>query len=81
MPAQETKLNIVEEIGKNTRFWVLLLQDHRGTKLKSICENYDRFLHWIHGGGRTPVTWETLVEVLKEADLNTLASDIQSSLL
>jgi hypothetical protein len=82
--AQDEKLDIIQEIGDSTKFGVLLLQDKRGTALQGISDknrNYEILKRWIQGRGRTPVTWKTLVEVLKEAGLNTLASDIESSLL
>ncbi len=31
---------------------------------------------WLQGRGRQPVTWQTLVDVLSDCDLNTLAEDI-----
>ena len=78
------KLDITREIGKSTKFGILLLNDKRGTKMQEIGDenrNYKILEHWIHGEGRKPVTWETLVVVLKEAGLETLASDIDNSLL
>ena len=34
------------------------------------------FKLWFAGEGEQPITWETLVEVLRDAELTTLASDI-----
>ena len=84
MHAQDEKLDIIQEIGDSTKFGVLLLQDKWGTALQGISDkkrNYEILQRWIQGGGRTPVTWKTLVDVLKEAELNRLASNIESSLL
>jgi GTPase SAR1 family protein len=81
--AQNTNVNIVEEIGDGKMFGVLLLNDHRGNVVQTIDErelNFEILRRWIRGGGRTPVTWGTLVEVLKEAGLKSLAGDIESSL-
>ena len=32
---------------------------------------------WLQGSGRQPVTWATLIEVLREADFNVLAHDLE----
>ena len=77
-------LDITQEIGDSTKFATLLLDDKRGNILQGIDDknrNYEILHRWIQGRGRTPVTWETLVEVLKEAGLKQLASDIEPSLL
>eukprot|EP00731_Ephydatia_muelleri_P005460 Em0002g1636a len=34
---------------------------------------------WISGTGRKPVTWQTLVDVLREIELNRVADDIDST--
>ena len=35
---------------------------------------------WISGTGRKPVTWQTLVGVLRDIELNTLADEIETAL-
>ena len=35
---------------------------------------------WIFGTGRQPVTWQTLVDVLREIQLNSLAEEIEIAL-
>lgn len=35
---------------------------------------------WLMGSGRQPVTWATLIEVLREAGLKTLAGDLEMAL-
>ena len=40
--------------------------------------NVDILKKWLSGRGRQPVTWTTLVEVLHECQLSTLASDIEA---
>ena len=35
---------------------------------------------WLNGKGRKPVTWATLVEVLREIEMNDLACKIESYL-
>ncbi len=39
--------------------------------------NLDVLQKWVNGEGRLPVTWGTLIEVLYDTELNTLAADIQ----
>ena len=38
------------------------------------------FQRWLLGQGRHPVTWRTLIEVLKNIELSELAKDIESCL-
>ena len=40
------------------------------------------YMRWISGTGRKPVTWQTLVDVLRlrEMDLNILADEIETAL-
>ena len=35
---------------------------------------------WINGTGRKPVTWQTLVDVLREIELSSLAAEIETVL-
>ena len=35
------------------------------------------FAEWLDGNGRQPVTWQTLITALQEADFSVLASDLQ----
>ena len=35
---------------------------------------------WISGTGRQPATWQTLVGVLRDIEVNTLADDIEATL-
>ena len=35
------------------------------------------FVRWLDGKGRQPVSWQTLITALKEADFSELASDLQ----
>ena len=83
-------LNVMTEIGTQYRmFGTLLLSDENGAVVKAIEQqhqsravdiNYEIFQQWIQGSGIQPVTWETLVEVLRQTQLSTLASKIESSL-
>ena len=84
------KLNIAREVGSEfTEFGILLLNDRKGERVKEIAEkhdsDYDRNMEtlrqWINGNGIKPITWATLVDVLEDLDLVTLAEDIRSSVL
>ncbi len=84
------KIKVIEEMGTHyDDFGTLLLQDDNGQRVKSIVQecrehakaiNREILIQWLGGRGRLPVSWETLVEVLRDADLETLADDVESSL-
>lgn len=40
----------------------------------------DVYKEWIAGTGKKQVTWQTLVDVLKDIELNSLAEDIETGL-
>ena len=70
-------------------FGIILLNDETGNRiqrLKQAClgdpeDVMLRVLHeWIEGKG-LPVTWESLFQTLRDADLSTLADKIQDSKL
>ena len=81
-------LNIPEEIAdKSIHFGTFLLEDKHGTRVKIMayeCLNNARqinieiFQEWLTKRGRQPVTWETLVEVLRDIELFTLAGKIEA---
>ena len=64
---------------------MLLLQDDNLNIVKALELKHsndmqkvtkDFFSKWIDGGGLTPVTWQALIGVFREIDLNTLADEI-----
>ena len=81
------RINIPQEIGTQYfRFGACLLNDNNGARIRNMERkhmrdseeiNMDILQQWLEGSGRQPVTWATLVEVLKEADLTVLAGDIE----
>ena len=83
---RERRINIPQEIGtKCNEFGILLLEDRTGARIQNIASkhmkdpeaiNIDVLQQWIEGRSTQPVTWETLVEVLQDIELNSLASDI-----
>ncbi len=84
------KIKVLEGIGTNYHeFGILLLEDDTGVRLKAIVHecrenpkaiNREIALQWLDGRGKRPVSWNTLLEVLRDIDLETLASDIESAL-
>ena len=83
---RERRINIPQQIGANfMKFGVLLLEDTNGARMQSITHecrdspeqiNTKVLQEWITGRGRLPVSWDTLIEVLHDVDLGTLADDI-----
>ena len=86
---QEKRINIPQAIGTQyTKFGIILLEDDSGARVDSIVrEHRERaedintkiLQEWLTGRGKQPVTWETLVEVLQDIELSTLAGDISTS--
>ena len=80
-------INIPQRIcTKWDEFGIFLLEDDNAAIIDSIAReqrdrpeqiNKDILKRWIQGEGQ-PVTWETLVEVLRNIELNELANDIAS---
>ena len=77
----------VEVATKYVHFGIFLLDDQNGSKVKNIahknhCDaeqiNTEIFQEWLTGRGKKPVTWTTLVEVLRDIELSTLAGDIEA---
>ena len=81
-------VNIPVEIGiQYVNFGTFLLDDANGSRVKIIEHqhlnkaeqiNTEILQEWLTGRGKQPVTWETLVEVLRDIELSTLASDIEA---
>ena len=81
------QLNIPKGIGtKYNTFGVLLLNDETGSQMDSIADECrgkpERICHrilqeWLEGKG-LPVTWETLIQTLRDTGLPTLADHIHT---
>ena len=79
--------NIPAEIGVNFyKLGLLLLEDDYGNKTDAIVAAHRHdpemiaikiFQKWINGDGKTPVTWATLIQVLKDLKMNRLAETLQ----
>ena len=89
-PGRRGKINIPEQIGTNYRtFGIFLLKDDNGTiisgieraKMHAADEINEAILErWIGGKGKGPFTWDTLVQCLRDTELNTLANEIEEVL-
>ena len=82
------KLDVIEMVAVNEGFLIALLNDRLGHKLDIFKKDNPHsvvdvstgvFQSWLRGSGRQPATWKTLVEVLRECDLNVLADNITST--
>ena len=80
---------MLERIGRDyKRFGIELLEDADGDKMDEIKENNSRAADmrmeimrgWRRGKGKKPVTWRTLIEVLRKIELDELADDITDAL-
>ena len=85
-PLKDSKVNLAQEIGiKYFEFGTFLLEDDTGVRItaleKELCRNAQDinrriFQEWLSGGGRKPVSWGTLIAVLKDIGLSELAQSI-----
>ena len=84
---RERRINIPQEIGiKYHDFGLDLLDDCNGVRIRSIAHehrdnaeqiNTEVLQQWITGRGKQPVTWKTLIQVLHDIELSTLAGEIE----
>ena len=89
LPSKSGNINIAEQIGTNYfLFGVLLLNDKTGVEINAIATkhredaeqiNLQILRLWIGGKGK-PLSWDTLINVLKAIGLNNLTGDIQESI-
>ena len=81
-------LNIPVEIAtKYVQFGIFLLDDRNGSKVKIMARkhlndaeeiNTEILQEWLSGRGKQPVTWPTLVKVLHDIELSSLADEIEA---
>ena len=89
-PVKDKFKDIVAEIQNDyEQFGIRLLEDSNGVRIKGIEKSnhgdtvaitVEILRQWLQGKGRTPVTWRTFVECLRESGLNVLANDIEAEL-
>ena len=82
-------IDISEQIGtKYLKFGVLLLNDKTGAEVPAIVRkhhenaadiNFEILRQWIEGKGK-PLSWDTLINVLKDIGLHSLGRDIEDGL-
>ena len=85
-----SSISIAEQIGTlHENFGILLLEDHTSAITTAIATqhqnnavaiNLDILTRWIQGQGKKPVTWSTLIGVLKDIGLRVLAQTFQEGL-
>ena len=77
----------VEIATKYVRFSAFLLDDRSGSRVDIMAHkhlnnaeqiNTEILREWLTGSSKQPVTWTTLVEVLNDIQLSTLAGEIRS---
>ena len=82
------RLKVPQEVGANySTFGIFLLNDQTGSKVDAI-EEYCRgnagkitrkiLQEWLEGKG-LPMTWESLVQTLRNINLSVLADQIEAS--
>ena len=68
---------------------VFLLNDDNADIVKQLETEHQRnadsimkevFIKWIKGTGKKPTNWNTLIEVLRRAELVTLADELQDAM-
>ena len=89
LPVKDGVQDIVAEIQNDyIRLGGCLLEDEGGNKVHGIeiakhdpvAITEEILRQWRQGKGKEPVTWQTLVDCLREAQLNVAADDIESAL-
>ena len=85
---ESKEVNFIEEISTNHMFGILLLNDKTGAKMRAIksqfcgagCTAINQHILslWLEGGGKQPVNWATLAEVLEKCRLNRLSTLIRT---
>ena len=85
--ADKKNISIPVEIGnKYIQFGTLILEDESGTSIYSMEHkhrdaeriNMEILCEWLKGKGKQPVTWATLIEVLHDIELTTLADTVRA---
>ena len=82
-------INLAVEISEYYQFSIQLLQDINGNILSQISEGFgprperilqEVFKKWLNGSGKPDKTWKTIVQVLKDIKMLTLAERLESEL-
>ena len=85
---EKRKINIPQEIGvKYQDFGLFLLDDPNGVRTRALAHKHNNNANeinreiieeWVAGKGKHPVTWKTLIQVLRDIELSTLAEEIET---
>ncbi len=80
------RLNLAQQIGADYyKFGTFLLEDVDGSRTEAIVQKHQReaeninmhiFRSWLEGKGKQPVSWATLVGVLRDMKLNRIAEEV-----
>ena len=86
-----TCMNLAKKIGANYHdFGVLLLKDNDGSTISAIelkqggdpaDINRRIFQLWLQGKGKQPITWATLIAVLRDIEMKELAKNMEETLI
>lgn len=89
MSLADSNVNLLQELGtKYKSFGTLLLEDSTGSKMAAIEHalgrnvediNYRVFQDWISGSGKKPVSWNSLVGVLQDVKMESLATSVREA--
>ena len=89
-PMAGSRVDLAERVGTHYfKFGVLLLQDNNGDVVSAFEKELGRnaseinqaiLRRWLQGKGRQPVTWDTLLAVLQDIGLNSLAKQVKETL-
>ena len=90
LPSRGGTINVIQRIGFDySIFGIFLLNDDNGTLVDALksehhhnAENITKaiFQKWLEGKGKTPVSWATLIDVLRMSCLDELADEIKDIL-
>jgi len=85
---RERRINLPQEIStKYKQFGILLLSDSNGARVCNMEQKYrgnveqinmEILQEWTNGEGKQPVSWKTLIEVLRDVKLFILANEIEA---
>ena len=86
-PGKSGIINIPEKIGPNVQtFGILLLEDENGAKVDAITKEEKQvkdvvltiLKKWLRGEGVRPVTWRTLIQIMRDSEFDELANDVEA---
>ena len=86
-PTQKNLDQISKKVGNNWRSLLIQLgeddttvEGFRGDALGTKEACFKGLVHWWNGNADEPVTWETLLKALRDADMKGYADDLEKEL-